>query len=76
MCKIVNIKGGFTDRIDNLRGLAIRNRLYIQVDESVIARQVKFEFGVGFYYSFAGRKTVVRSSDVIKFGYILTNGIY
>lgn len=76
MCKIVKMKGGFTDRIDNLRSLAIRNRLYVQVDDSVLARQVRFEFGIGFYYQVTRNKTVIRSSDVIKFGYVWTNGIY
>lgn len=76
MCKIVKMKGGLTERIDNLRGLAIRNRLYVQVDDSVLARQVRFEFGVGFYYQVTRKKTVIRSSDVIKFGYVWTNGIY
>lgn len=79
MCKISAMKGSQAVVISNLRSLAMRNRLYIQVDGSVFAKQVRFAYGTGFYTG-GGCKSpapaIVCPDDIIKHGYIWTNGIY
>ncbi|WPJ53175.1 hypothetical protein RCIP0058_00062 [Klebsiella phage RCIP0058] len=79
MCKISKVKGDPIDQVNTLRGLAMRNRLYIQARGGLLAKQVHFAYGTGFY---TGGDWVnpapkrVRLREIIEHGYVWTNGIY
>ena len=79
MCKISKVKGDPFEQVDTLRGLAMRNRLYIQERVGLFAKQVHFAYGKGFYtvgdrVNQAPKK--VRLREIIEHGYVWTNGIY
>lgn len=79
MCKISKVKGDPIEQVNTLRGLAMRNRLYIQARGELFAKQVHFAYGTGFY---TGGDRVnktpkkVKSREIIERGYVWTNGIY
>lgn len=79
MCKISKVKGDHIEQVNTLKGLAMRNRLYIQVRGGLFAKQVHFAYGTGFY---TGGDVVnpspkrVRLREIIERGYVWTNGIY
>lgn len=79
MCKISKVKGNPIEQVNTLRGLAMRNRLYIQARGGLFAKQVHFAYGTGFY---TGGDVVNPSSkmvglrEIIEHGYVWTNGIY
>ena len=78
MCKISEVKGDQFEKIDTLRGLAMRNRLYINARGGLFAKQVYFAYGTGFYTGGDGvnpspKRVTLR--EIISHGYILNNGI-
>lgn len=79
MCKISKVKGDPIEQVSTLRGLAMRNRLYIQARGGLFAKQVHVAYGTGFY---TGGDVVnpspkkVRLREIIERGYVWTNGIY
>lgn len=79
MCKILKVKGDPIDQVNTLKGLAMRNRLYIQARDGLFAKQVHFAHGTWFY---TGGDWVnpspkrVRLREIIERGYVWTNGIY
>lgn len=79
MCKISKVKGDPFDQVNTLRGLAMRNRLYIQARGGLLLRQVHFAHGTWFYTGGGGVDPApnrVRLRDIIEYGYVWTNGIY
>ena len=79
MCKISKVKGDPIEQVNTLRGLAMRNRLYIQVRGGLFAKQVNFAYGTGFYTGGDGvnpSQKRVRLREIIERGYVWTNGIY
>lgn len=79
MCKISNVKGDPIEQVNTLRGLAMRNRLYIQVRGGLFAKQVHFAYGTGFYTGGDGvnpEPKKVKPREIIEHGYVWTNGIY
>lgn len=79
MCKISKVKGDPIDQVNTLRGLAMRNRLYIQERGGLFAKQVHFAYGTGFYtggYGVNPSPKRVRLREIIEHGYVWTNGIY
>lgn len=79
MCKISNVKGDHIEQVNTLRGLAMRNRLYIQARGGLFAKQVHFAYGTGFYTGGDGvnsspKRVMLR--EIIEHGYVWTNGIY
>ena len=79
MCKISKVKGDPIERVNTLRGLAMRNRLYIQARGGLFAKQVHFAYGTGFYTGGDGVNPSpkrVRLREIIERGYVWTNGIY
>lgn len=79
MCKISKVKGDTIEQVNTLRGLAMRNRLYIQVLGGLFAKQVHFAYGTGFYTGGDGVNPApkkVRPREIIEYGYVWTNGIY
>lgn len=79
MCKISKVKGDPIEQVNTLRGLAMRNRLYIQVRGELFAKQVHFAYGTGFYTGGDGVNPApkkVKSREIIEHGYVWTNGIY
>ena len=79
MCKISKVKGDHIDQVNTLRGLAMRNRLYIQARGGLFAKQVHFAYGTGFYTGGDGvnpSPKMVRLREIIEHGYVWTNGIY
>ena len=79
MCKIAKVKGDLFDQVNTLRGLAMRNRLYIQVRGGLFAKQVHFAHGTWFYTGGDGVNPApkrVRLREIIECGYVWTNGIY
>lgn len=79
MCKISKVNGDHIEQVKTLRGLAMRNRLYIQARGDLFAKQVHFAYVTGFY---TGGDVVnqspkrVRLREIIEQGYVWTNGIY
>lgn len=79
MCKISKVKGDHIEQVNTLRGLAMRNRLYIQVRGGLFAKQVHFAYGTGFYTGGDGVNPApkkVKPREIIEHGYVWTNGIY
>lgn len=79
MCKISKVKGDPIDQVNKLRGLAMRNRLYIQARGGLFAKQVHFAHGTWFYTGGDGVDPApkrVRLREIIEQGYVWTNGIY
>lgn len=79
MCKISKVKGDPIDQVNMLRGLAMRNRLYIQARGGLFAKQVHFAHGTWFYTGGDGVNPApkrVRLREIIECGYVWTNGIY
>ena len=79
MCKISKVKGDPIEQVNTLKGLAMRNRLYIQVRGGLFAKQVHFAYGTGFYTGGGGVNPSpkrVRLREIIEHGYVWTNGIY
>lgn len=79
MCKISKVKGDPFEQVNTLKGLAMRNRLYIQVRGGLFAMQVHFSYGAWFYTGGDGvgqspKRVMLR--EVIEHGYVWTNGIY
>ena len=79
MCKISKVKGDPIVQVSTLRGLAMRNRLYIQASGGLFAKQVHFAYGTGFYTGGDGVNPApkkVKPREIIEHGYVWTNGIY
>lgn len=79
MCKISKVKGEHIEQVNTLRGLAMRNRLYIQARGGLFAKQVHFAYGTGFHTGGDGLTPSpkrVRLREIIEHGYVWTNGIY
>lgn len=79
LCKISKVKGDPIEQVNTLRGLAMRNRLYIQARGVLFAKQVHFAYGTGFYTGGDWVNTSpkrVRRREIIEHGYVWTNGIY
>ncbi|QEG07117.1 hypothetical protein H1O05_gp12 [Klebsiella phage Sweeny] len=79
MCKISKVKGDHIEQVNTLRGLAMRNRLYIQARSGLFAKQVHFAYGTGFYTGGDGVNPApkkVKPREIIEHGYVWTNGIY
>ncbi|WWD15133.1 hypothetical protein CPL00376_CDS0073 [Klebsiella phage SlimeyKevin] len=79
MCKISKVKGDNIEQVNTLRGLAMRNRLYIQARCGLFAKQVHFAYGTGFHTGGDGVNPSpkrVRLREIIEHGYVWTNGIY
>jgi len=79
MCKISKVKGDPIEQVNTLRGLAMRNRLYIQASGGLFAKQVHFTYGTGFYTGGDGVNPApkkVKPREIIEHGYVWTNGIY
>lgn len=79
MCKISKVKGDPIEQVNTLKGLAMRNRLYIQVRGRLFAQQVHFSHGTWFYTGGDGvgpspKRVMLR--EIIERGYVWTNGIY
>ena len=78
MCKISKVEGDQFEQIDALRVLAMRNRLYIKARGGLLAKQVYFAYGTGFYTGGDGVNPSpkrVRLREIIEHGYVWTNGI-
>ena len=79
MCKISKVKGDHIDHVNTLRGLAMRNRLYIKARGGLLAKQVYFAYGTGFYTGGDGVNPSpkrVRLREIIEHGYVWTKGNY
>lgn len=79
MCKISKVNGDPIEQVNTLRGLAMRNRLYIQARGELFAKKVHFAYGTGFYTGGDGVNLApkkVKSREIIECGYVWTNGIY
>ena len=79
LCKISKVKGNHVEQVNTLKGLAMRNRLYIQVRSRLFAQQVNFSHGTWFYTGgdwVNPSPKMVRLREIIEHGYVWTNGIY
>lgn len=87
LCRIVwvNTVGDMT-RAKRLRAWALRNRLFM-LDYSgnaivPVMRRVRYEHGIGFYTTRSGgydnrgaKRFVVGLTDIMRYGYLFTNGM-